>query len=84
MMPTWDSWQNSGGSHKDFDTVGGVRSNSSSADLVQKLLLKNAQQNDIAVIVVGSFSIAASILVIASILCDAIHSNNRGRYGRRS
>ena len=84
MRPMSDPWQNAGGFHKDFDTVGGARSNGSSAGLVQELLLKNAQQNDIAVLVVGSFSIAASILVIASISYDAFHSNNRGRYGWRS
>ena len=84
MRPMSDPWQNAGGSPKGFDTAGGVRSNGSSAELVQELLLKNAQQNDIAVIVVGSFSIAASILVIASISYDAFYSNNRGRYGWRS
>ena len=84
-MRTWDnSSRNSDGFHRDFDMINDTSSNESPSELIQELMLKNTQQHDIAIIVVGAFSIAAAVFVIVSILYDAFLSDRRHRYDWKS
>ncbi|MCJ1396342.1 hypothetical protein MMC18_009231 [Xylographa bjoerkii] len=65
-------------------TAGSVAPTNSTQNLINELVLENAQQHRTATIIVGSFNIVATILMMGSILWDTHitkdnHTNFRGR-----
>ena len=66
-------------------TAGSVAPTNSTQNLINELVLENAQQHRTTTIIVGSFNIVATILMMGSILWDTHitkdkHTNFRSRY----
>ncbi|MCJ1401388.1 hypothetical protein MMC11_004601 [Xylographa trunciseda] len=65
-------------------TAGSVAPTNSTQNLINELVLENAQQHRTATIIVGTFNIVATILMMGSILWDTLttkdqHINSQGR-----
>ena len=66
-------------------TAGSVAPTNSTQNLIDELVLENAQQHRTATIIVGSFNIVAAVLMMGSILWDTHitkheYINFRSRY----
>lgn len=55
----------------------GRRLGDTALELIEQLVLKNSQQTRISIIVIGSFNVAAALVVVGSILFDAFSARKQ-------